>query len=389
MAALPVKPTSDVLVVGGGLVGCALARELASRGFEVTVVERGQPGEEASWAAAGLLSPQSDARAPGPFFDLGIESRAMYPEWTRELEDETKMAVGYRRIGILRCAFSEAEREELLSRSLWQRRAGFALAERTAEEIGSALEGRIAREVVGGVFFPEDGVVDNRLLARALALSAERRGVRMLAGTAALRFRVADGVCRGVETAAGELSAGCVVDAAGAWAGFDPALPVPVPVEPVRGQIVVLRLPGRALPSVIESEDVYLVPRPDGTVLAGATVERVGFQKEVTAGALHGLTGAAIRLVPELARARFVEAWSGLRPGTPDGLPLLGRTAAVRGLLFAAGHYRNGVLLAPVTARVIADLVTDASSRDLSPFSPDRFAEKSQHPPAAGSRVIG
>ena len=132
MAAFPVKPTSDVLVVGGGLVGCALARELASRGFEVAVVERGQPGEEASWAAAGLLSPQSDALAPGPFFDLGIESRAMYPEWTREIEDETKMAVGYRRIGILRCAFSKAEREELLSRSRWQRRAGFAPRARTS-----------------------------------------------------------------------------------------------------------------------------------------------------------------------------------------------------------------------------------------------------------------
>ncbi len=377
MAAVPVKNIPDVLVIGGGVVGCALARELASRGLDATVVERGQPGEEASWAAAGLLSPQSDARTPGAFFDLLIESRSLYPEWTRELEDETKLPVGYRRLGILRCAFSEAERERMSSRFLWQRQAGFALAELAAEEISASFQGRIAREVVGGVFFPEDGVVHNRLLTRALALSAESRGVRLLAGTAALGFRIVGGGCRGVETAAGPLEAGCVVDAAGAWAGFDAALSVQVPVEPVRGQIVALRPPGLALPSVVESDDVYLVPRPDGTTLAGATVEHVGFQKEVTAGGMHALTGAAIRLVPELARARFVEAWSGLRPGTPDGLPLLGRTAAVQGLLFAAGHYRNGVLLAPVTARIVADLVTGAGSRDLSPFSPDRFAEKS------------
>jgi glycine oxidase len=369
-----VKNIPDVLVIGGGVVGCALSRELASRGLEVTVIERGQPGEEASWAAAGLLSPQSDAREPGPFFDLLIESRSLYPEWTRELEDETKLPVGYRRIGILRCAFSEAEREQMSSRFLWQRRAGFALAELAAEEIGASFQGRIAREVVGGVFFPEDGVVHNRLLTRALALSAERRGVRLLPGTAALGFHVVGGICRGVETAAGSIEAGCVVDAAGAWAGFDPALPAPVPVEPVRGQIVALRVPGQVLPSVVESDDVYLVPRPDGTTLAGATVEHVGFQKEVTAGAVHALTGAAIRLVPELARARFVEAWSGLRPGTPDGLPLLGRTASVKGLLFATGHYRNGVLLAPVTARIVADLVMETETRDVTPFSPDRFA---------------
>lgn len=376
------KKTSEVLVVGGGLIGCALARELARRGLRVTLVERGQPGEEASWAAAGMLSPQSEGQAAGPFFDLGIESRAMYAEFVRELEEETKLSVAYRRIGVLHCAFSEADRERLEERYLWQRRAGFSLVERTAAELSAWLEGRIAPEVAGGLFFPEDAVVDSRLLARALALSAERRGVRILAGTAALRFLISDGVCRGVETAGGPLSAGCVVDAAGAWAGFDPALPLPVPVEPIRGQIATLRMKGRMLPSVVESDEVYLVPRQDGLVLAGATVERVGFQKEVTAEAVHNLTGAAIRLVPALGQARFVEAWSGLRPGTPDGLPLLGPTAAARGLLFAAGHYRNGVLLTPVTARLVADCVTDTSWRDLSPFSPDRFAREPGQTPA-------
>lgn len=388
MASTAVKTSPDVLVVGGGLIGCAIARELAGRGFGVTLVERGQPGEEASSAAAGLLSPQSDGQAPGPFFDLCVESRSMYPDWATELEEETRIPVGHRRIGILRCALSEAEREELRGRYLWQRRAGFALVERSVRDIEVLLERRAGPKVVGGLFFPEDGVVDNRLVSRALAVSAERRGVQVLSGTAALGFRLAEGACRGVETADGPLEAGCVVDAAGAWAGFDPALPLSVPVEPVRGQIVALRAPGRPLPCVVESGEVYLVPRPDGTVLAGATVEHVGFRKEVTAGAVNTMIGAAIRLVPDLAQARFAEAWSGLRPGTPDGLPLLGRTAAVRGLLLAGGHYRNGILLAPVTAKLIADLVAGAGTRDLSPFSPDRFGETSR---AAGARrpVIG
>ncbi len=368
------EEAAEVLVVGGGLVGCSLARELAGRGLDVTLIERGQPGEEASWAAAGLLSPQSQAEEPGPFFDLGMESRSMYAEWVHELEEETGLSVGYRRIGVLRCAFSDAELEGLARRFLWQRRAGFSVADRTNADIRAWLGDRLASEVVGGFFFPEDAVVDSRLLARGLALSARRRGVRMLPGTAARRFLISGGVCRGVETAAGTLAARAVVDAAGAWAAFDASLPVSVPVEPVKGQIAVLRGSDRALPCAIESGEVYLVPRPDGLVLVGATVERVGFQKEVTAGALNWLIGAAIRLVPELGEARFVEAWAGLRPGTPDGLPLLGATAAVRGLFFAAGHYRNGVLLAPVTARLLADCMTGVATRDLSVFSPDRFA---------------
>ena len=381
--------TSDVLVVGGGLVGSALARELAGRGLGVTLIERGQPGREASWAAAGLLSPQSDAHAPGPFFDLGVESRSMYPAWAAQLEEESGIAVGYRRLGILRCAFSESEAEALSRRFAWQESAGHALARWTRRDIETGLEGRSGPDVSGGVFFPEDGAVETRPLARAAALSAERRGVRLLSGTEAVAFRISGGVCRGVETSSGPLWAGCVVDAAGAWAAFDAALPLSLPVEPVRGQILALRLPGWNLPTVVESDEAYLVPRPDHLVLAGATVERVGFLKEVTAAGVLALTGAAVRLVPALGQAQFVEAWSGLRPGTPDGLPLLGPTAAVGGLVLATGHYRSGILLAPVTARLIADLVTGSGTRDLSPFSPDRFSTSSGRTPAKAAGQFG
>lgn len=365
-------PASDVVVVGGGAIGCAIARELSARGLSVTLLERGEPGGEASWAAAGLLSPQSDAREPGPFFDLCLESRSLYPEWSRALEGETGLAVGYKATGILRCAYSEAERESLQARSLWQREAGLPAADRTARDLSADLPGLLSPEVVGGVLFPEDGVVDSRRLTGALAASAARRGVRLLPGTEARRCLVERGVCRGVATATEAFPADRVVDATGAWAAFDPAWRDAAPVTPVRGQIVALR-PEVPLPLVVEAEDVYLVPREDGQVLAGATSEREGFRKAVTAEGVRSLTEAAIRLVPALSAARFETAWSGLRPGTPDGWPILGEAPGLPGLVFAAGHYRNGVLLAPLTARLVADLVTRTGRCDLSAFSPDRF----------------
>lgn len=213
-----------------------------------------------------------------------------------------------------------------------------------------------------------------RLLARAAWLSAERRGARILSDTPARGLLLETGLCRGVETDAGPISSGAVVNAAGAWAaslsGGDPA----VPVFPVRGQIVEVRLEGRPLSKVVSSEEAYVVPRPDGTALVGSTEEHVGFRKEVTAGAVSALLAAGARLLPSLSSARFETAWSGLRPGTPDGLPILG-ASPVRGLFFAAGHFRNGVLLAPATAQRMADLLVNGrGALALAPFSVERFA---------------
>jgi glycine oxidase len=204
-------------------------------------------------------------------------------------------------------------------------------------------------------------------------LLAVLRGARILAATSVRRFSIAHGACRGVETDAGPIEARLVVDAAGAWAAFDFGPDLGVPVEPVRGQIVELRLPERPLETVLASDEVYVVPRPDGTVLLGSTVERVGFRKEVTAGAVEQLLAAAGRLFPETARARFTAAWAGLRPGTPDGWPLLGATP-VEGLFLATGHFRNGILLAPATARHLAELLTGGPAPRLAPFSVERFA---------------
>ncbi|HTY41827.1 MAG TPA: glycine oxidase ThiO [Thermoanaerobaculia bacterium] len=363
----------DVLVVGGGLIGCALAAELAARGVAAEVVERAEPGAEASGAAAGMLTPQTDARARDAFFDLAVESRSLYPDWTRRLFEETGVDVGYRKTGLLHVRFEGQASGDPAAPFAWQRELSYAVIARRREELAREAGGRLSSEAGDAVFFPEEGAVDPRRLTRAAWIAADRRGATVRTGVSVVGFRLDRGRCLGVDTSAGPIEAGAVVDAAGAWAAFEGRLPLPLPVEPVRGQIVELALPLPPLPTIVATDDVYVVPRPDGTVLLGSTVERTGFRKEVTAGAVARLVAAAARLMPSVASAAYVTAWAGLRPSTPDGWPVLGESP-VPGLYFAAGHYRNGILLAPATARLLADVLTGGPARDLAAFSVERFA---------------
>ena len=364
---------NDTVIVGGGVIGCSLAAELAARGQRVTLIERGEPGGEASGAAAGMLSPQAEAHEPNPLFDFALKSRDLYPGWVESLRQETGMDVGYRRTGLLRCVFDEPEEATLFASYRWQAELGLAVEDRPRATLSAELDGRLSPDVRRAVYFPEEAVVDPPALARAAWLSAQRRGVRVSSGTCVQRFVIENGVCRGVETDAGSVGGESVVDAAGAWAAFDPSVAFPIPVHPVRGQIVELQIEGKPLETPVRSDAVYLVPRPNGTVLLGSTIELVGFRKAVTAEAVERLIGAAVRLVPALRSARFVSAWSGLRPGTPDGLPVLGESP-VPGLFFATGHFRSGILLAPVTAKIVADVLTGSNTRDLSAFSIERFS---------------
>jgi glycine oxidase len=344
----------QVAVVGGGVIGLLSALRLSQRGHGVTVIERSEPGREASWAAAGILGAQSEADDPGPMFDLCRRSLGLYPALAAELGD-----IGYSQCGALHLAFNEDEAEELRRHQRWQSGAGLR------------AELRAHRGATLALWQPEDGIVDNRKLTHALRASIEHAGVR-IARAQALRVRFANDAVAGVETDRDSVNAESVIIAAGTWsAQIEGAGIAADALLPVRGQMIAYDVPPRSC--VMFGAGGYAVPRASRT-LVGATVEHAGFDKRTTADGLAFLRHVAARLVPELARAHPVEHWAGLRPGTPDGLPLLGVTSA--GVVVATGHYRNGILLAPITAQLVVDLV-EGRSPHLRAFAPQRF----QRPP--------
>lgn len=373
----PAQPSPDVAVVGGGIIGCALAAELARRGARVVVLERGQPGAEASSAAAGMLGPRAECDTPGPFLTLGVASLGLYPATIAALREETGIDPEYQRDGILYVAMTDAEARRLAARARWQRRAGCPVERLSVREV-RALEPEVRDDIRGAIRFPADYRVDNVRLSRAFAVLASRRGAAMRTGVTVRGLHCERGRAVGLETASGLVTAGAVVNAAGAWAAELTSPGRPVPVRPVRGQMATLTAAHPPFRHAIYSHDVYVVPRRDGRVLVGSTYEEAGFDKRVTGEALAGILARALRLAPVLRNASFTTAWAGLRPGTPDALPILGADPEIAGLFYATGHYRNGILLAPVTARALTELVlTGRTSYDLTPFSVGRFPYRS------------
>ena len=367
------EKTVDVLIVGGGVIGLAVAREAARSGLSVRLLERGAPGGEATGASAGMLAAQLETHEPGPLLALALASRALYPAFLRALERETGESVDLRREGALVVALDEAEREAMARSASAQRRMGLDVKTLDAVEI-RALEPAVSAEIRGGMHLPHEHTVDPRRLAETLRRAAEAAGAEIRAGCEAAGVIMERGTARGVRLAGGtDQRAREVVVAAGAWAGALEAEGIVVPPsEPVRGQMLCFAAPG-LVRHVVASEEVYLVPRSDGRLLAGSTMERAGYDRSVTAAGLARIAAAAIRLVPGLGAAAFHSAWAGLRPGAPDGLPVLGRAAP--GLLYACGHLRNGIVLTPITAAIIGRLLREeAPGVDLTPFDPGRFA---------------
>ena len=386
---------ADVAVVGGGVAGLAAARGLALRGLSAAVVEGRGVGAGASGAAGGMLAPQAEADRRDELFDLLCASRAMYPDFAAALREESGVDVELDRTGTLYAAFTGHDEEEAARRYEWQSRAGLAV-ERLTGEKARALEPQLSPHVRGALLFPEDWQVENRQLTRALAASCLRLGVRVHAQTEAGAVRVELGRATGVETSRGFLGAGAVVLAAGAWAsrlpfvaggagaGGGKALNFKHPeVEPVRGQMLCFEQAAVEAPirHVIYSPRGYLVPRHDGRLLAGSTTEHAGFDCEVTVGGLNAVTSHALELAPRVAALRLRDSWAGLRPRSADGWPVLGESEDVGGLFYAAGLYRNGILLAPAVGELTAALVAEGGlatlgslpPQTLSAFSPARF----------------
>lgn len=375
---------AEVIVVGGGAIGLAIAREVRARGRTVLVLESGRAGSGASWAAAGMLSPLGEALDPGPFLSFGLESLALWPSLAQDLEEESGVAVELRRSGKLRVAFTEPERLRLHRRLEWAREQGVPAQWMEPAEVTRAVTG-IGPSALGGLLLEDDYRVDNRALSQALLASARKKGAEIREMERVRGVQIDAGRCTGLYLEDGTtLEAGCVVLAAGAWSGRIQGLPVAVPVRPVRGEMVALR-PAETPPSLIlESESAYLVPRDDGRLLAGATEDEVGFEPGPSASGVHSVLTAAIELMPSLAEARITETWSGFRPGSPDGMPILGAYPEVDDLFLATGHYRNGILLTPATAQSLADLIDGVEPGLLPPeFNPGRvFASAADSIPA-------
>jgi glycine oxidase len=350
-------------------VGCAVALRLVKAGARCTVVERSVPGAEASSAAAGILAPQAEAEGPGPFLSLCLRSRSLYPDFVEEVEALSGMRVGFRPSGVLHLAFTDASAARLRARILAQRVEGLS-AEFLDGNAVLRLEPAVNPAVQGAALFPDDASVDNRLLMRALSMAAARVGVRFVTGHVRALLETA-GRASGVDVDGERLAADAVVVAAGAWTGLVPGSGLsPRQVRPARGQMVMLRSRLPLLERVVFSDQGYLVPRADGHLLAGSTVEFQGFAKEVTAAGLRAILSLALEMVPGLADVPVVETWAGLRPFTEDRLPVLGE-GPLPGLFLPSGHFRNGILLAPATAEVLSQVVF--SRKPAFPLEPFRW----------------
>ncbi|HYM78965.1 MAG TPA: glycine oxidase ThiO [Candidatus Dormibacteraeota bacterium] len=351
--------TWDAIIVGGGIIGLSLAIALRKRGAMVLVVERGEPGREASHAAGGMLV-DCPLETPAVLQTLATASARMYPEFAHELEVESGMKVDLRDQGTI----------FFLSPQHARQAPEFAASHPLPvplREIEPAL-----RPAPGTALYLRERSADPRALSAAAWKAAKNLGVDFSSGDPVTSVDVTNGQLAGVTTAKTSFSALKVVNCAGAWSGQ--IGPYKFPTRPVKGQILCLAMPSRDLLShVVRTPEVYLIPRSDGRLLVGATVEEAGFDKRTDPETIQRLHRAALQLVPKLKDARILEAWAGLRPGTPDALPILGGTPTP-GYYVATGHFRDGILLAPITAQVMAQVISNETlSHDLTAFSPQRF----------------
>jgi glycine oxidase len=370
--------TDSMLIIGGGVIGLSAARELTRCGVKrITVVDKSVCGAEASWAAAGMLGAQAEADGDDEFFRFCCASRDLYPEFAAELEDETGVDVELDRSGTLYLSFSEADSRILSERYEWQRAAGLEVEYLSADEVRKR-EPFVSPDVREGVLFPNDWQVENRKLLSALRRYAELNDIQVVEDTEIERLIVENGRVLGAESTNERFLADTTVLTTGAWTSLIKlgVADMPFKVEPVRGQMVVFQTAKKVFQHVLYSRRGYLVPRVDGRVLAGSTTEKAGFDKTLSDAAAAGLRAMASEIAPNTSGVPTVDHWSGLRPYAFDGLPILGGLEGIAGLTIATAHYRNGILLAPLTAEIVADNILRGTA--LPPaFSPDRFRLRS------------
>ncbi len=349
-----------IVIVGAGVMGCGVALSVADRGADVTVIERAVPGAEASSAAAGILGAQVELDGRADEVELFIRARAGWSAWAGVLREASGIDVGYRETGVLRVALGAHEHDELEREVAWQVSRGLE-ASLLGGGAARAIEPELAPDVVGAAYFPRDAQVDPPALLRALMVAISRNDrISVRSGTTVERLLVERGRCVGVSLDEGELRAEATVLAAGSWSSLIAGVPIELPVvRPVRGQMVLLDERPPRLRTIVFGARAYVVPRGDGRVLCGSTMEHVGFRKEVTAAGVHSILGGSLECVPSLGGAQLAATWSNFRPHASGHVALVG-PSPLPGLFLATGHHRNGILLSKVTADSVASAVIES-----------------------------
>ena len=364
------ESTYDVAIIGGGPVGAACARELARAGRRVLVLEAGGEMGQGWRAAAGMLAPQIEADVEDPLLELGLAAREHYRSLADELLDSTGIDIGLWQEGIAAVAADEVEAAALRSRVAWQRQQGLLSDWLDAEEVRARWPWLGATQ--GALWAAHEGALEPERLVEALLADARQSGAELVADRA-IRIECRADRVAGVIGSHGRYPAGDVVLAAGPWSPLIEGVPRPLAVAPVRGQMAALPWPAGARRAIVYGRDCYIVARGDEAIL-GSTMEYVGYRPEVTSAGLGRIFAAATALCPSLNRAEVRRTWSGLRPMTADGLPILGPEPRLQGLWYATGHGRNGILLAGLTGLLVKQLVAgEPTAEDLLPFSPERF----------------
>ncbi|CAN5437969.1 glycine oxidase ThiO [soil metagenome] len=372
------QQTTDILIIGGGIIGLTLARELKLKGIQnITILEKNQTcGMEASNAAAGMLAPQAETDKIDDFFNFCRESRALYPNFAGELFDETAVDIELDQNGTLYAAFTEKDSAEIRKRFEWQKKAGLNVEFLSAEQTRKA-EPFISPNVREALYFPDDWQVENRKLLTALRKFAELNQIRIVGNTEVKSLLTENGKITGAKIETENFFTEKVILTTGAWTSLiKPGENASffIDVKPIRGQMLSFPTAKRLFTPVVYSPRGYLVPRFDGRILVGATVEDVGFDKNVTANGVDFLREKALEIAPGLANLKISEKWAGLRPFALDGLPILGEFPEIENLFIATAHYRNGILLAPLTAKILANKIAENSNSEyLEVFNPKRF----------------
>lgn len=365
----------DVLIIGGGIVGSAIAWRLAKDGLSVTLLEKGEIGRESSWAAGGMLTPVHLAEYPPALVGVCSASLALYEPLCREVAAVSGVDPEYRVTGLLLLVTDDAGEEAARELEVWKRQRNQPV-QRLSRDEALAAEPKLNPALRRALRLPDIAQIRNNRMAVALAEAAKKKGAEIRPHSPVTGFLRVPGRVTGVKTARGDIYAGTTILAAGAWS---PELLKPLgldlKVRPIKGQILLAGGPPEFCRHMILDGESYLIPRADGRILVGSTLEDVGFDKSVILGTIGDLAERGAKLMPELAKLPMVTSWAGLRPATPDRLPYLGK-GPMDGLIVATGHYRNGILLAPITAEIVADLLAGQTPEvDLAPFDPLRVPE--------------